>query len=210
MTGSASPPIRSWHTSRYGFAAFYFLFLLAIWFLLRVVLFAAFRPANAPLADAALAFLDGFRRDFFAALVEVIPLLLWLLVVPEGWFRARWHRMLFWIATFVAFYTQIFLLFVEFFFFEEFKSRFNTVAVDYLLFPYEVFVNIWDSYHVGIFVTICAVLSPRLRLCCVEAFFGDVGTPLHGAIPLGLSGFRHRAGRRPGFDLEPQRRSHQR
>ena len=33
----------------------------------------------------------------------------------------------------------------EYYFFEEFKSRFNTVAVDYLLFPHEVFVNIWDG-----------------------------------------------------------------
>src|SRR5438552_911645 len=53
----------------------------------------------------------------------------------------------------------IFLLFVEFFFFEEFKSRFNTVAVDYLWDPHEVFVNIWQSYHVVTVVAVCLVLS---------------------------------------------------
>src|SRR5437868_7023232 len=43
----------------------------------------------------------------------------------------------------------IFLLCAEVFFFDEFKSRFNTVAVDYLLYPHEVFINIWDSYPVA-------------------------------------------------------------
>jgi phosphoglycerol transferase MdoB-like AlkP superfamily enzyme len=54
---------------------------------------------------------------------------------------------------------QIFLLFTEFFFFDEFKSRFNTVAVDYLLYPREVFTNIWESYHVGVVLLICFGLS---------------------------------------------------
>ncbi len=63
-----------------------------------------------------------------------------------------WRLLRFW-------FIQIFLLFVEFFFFDEFKSRFNTVAVDYLLYPREVFINIWESYHVGVFLAVCAVLS---------------------------------------------------
>ncbi len=170
MTGNSSPSRASWRNSRYGFAGFYLLFLIAIWFVLRVVLFAAFRPAGSPAGDQVFAFLDGFRRDFFAALVETLPLLIWLLIVPERWFAARWHRVLFWSATFIAMYTQIFLLFVEFFFFDEFKSRFNTVAVDYLLFPYEVFVNIWQSYHVGIVVAICAAATLACFLLARKLF----------------------------------------
>ncbi len=60
---------------------------------------------------------------------------------------------------FVFWFAQIFLLFVEFFFFDEFRSRFNTVAVDYLIFPKEIFINIWESYHVAVFLGICAVLT---------------------------------------------------
>ena len=33
------------------------------------------------------------------------------------------------------------------------------MAVDYLIYPYEVFVNIWESYHVGIIVALCLVLA---------------------------------------------------
>ncbi len=165
-------PRRSWRNSRYGFAGFYIFFLVSLWLILRVVLFAAFRPAGAPLGAQALAFLDGLHRDFFAALVECLPLLLWLLIIPERWFRARWHRVLFWIVSFIVFYTQIFLLFVEYFFFDEFKSRFNTVAVDYLLYPYEVFVNIWESYHVGIVIAACGVFSLVFVLIALKLFSG--------------------------------------
>src|SRR6266498_3682524 len=54
---------------------------------------------------------------------------------------------------------ELFLIFAEYYFFEEFRSRFNTVAVDYLLYPHEVFVNIWDTYPVGWVVAGCMVLA---------------------------------------------------
>jgi phosphoglycerol transferase MdoB-like AlkP superfamily enzyme len=149
----------SWRRSRYGFAGFWFLSLLACWFLLRVVLLLVFKPPGLSAADILLAFLSGLHRDLFAALAETIPLLCWMLIVPDRRFGGRWHRVWFLSACFVFWFVQIFLLFVEAFFFDEFKSRFNTVAVDYLLYPREVFINIWESYHVGVFLAICAVLS---------------------------------------------------
>ena len=42
----------------------------------------------------------------------------------------------------------LFLAVVEFLFFKEFNARFNLVAVDYLIYPHEVFGNIAESYHV--------------------------------------------------------------
>src|SRR5262249_21654805 len=62
-------------------------------------------------------------------------------------------------GTFLFWFFAVFLLFVEFFFFDEFKSRYNTVAVDYLRYPQEVFLNIGESYHVGIIVSICLVIA---------------------------------------------------
>src|SRR5258706_3373891 len=159
MSNDVPPSKRCWKQSRYGFAAFYFLSLLLGWFVLRLVLFFTFKPAGVPGSDILRAFLSGLHRDFFAALVETIPLLFWLLIVPERWFPARWHRILLLGGCFVLLFAQIFVLFVEYFFFEEFKSRVNTVAVDYLIYPQEVFVNIWESYHVGVIVLSCLVLS---------------------------------------------------
>jgi phosphoglycerol transferase MdoB-like AlkP superfamily enzyme len=158
---SNNPPAGqlSWRRSRYGFAAFCFLSLLASWLLLRLVLVCAFKPAGAPFTDILIAFLSGLHRDVYAALVEMLPLLFWLLIVRDRAFGKLWHRIVFLAGCFVFWFGQIFLLFVEFFFFDEFRSRFNTVAVDYLIFPKETFVNIWESYHVAVFLGICAVLT---------------------------------------------------
>jgi len=159
MSKIASTCDLSWKRSRYGFAGFWFLSLVGAWFVLRLVLFLAYAPAGLPPADVVLALLSGLYRDLFAALVGTLPLLGWMLIVPDRAFQARWHRLLFLAAALGFAFAQIFLLFVEFFFFDEFKSRFNTVAVDYLLYPREVFINIWQSYHVGLVVGVCLVLA---------------------------------------------------
>ena len=117
-----------------------------------MVLLFAFPPATPTIAGVARALASGLPRDLFAGLLQTIPLLLWLLMIPDKKFSARWHRVSLIAVSFIAAFVQIFLLFAEFFFFEEFRSRFNTVAVDYLLYPKEVFVNIWESYHVALFL----------------------------------------------------------
>jgi phosphoglycerol transferase MdoB-like AlkP superfamily enzyme len=158
MTDRTAPRI-PWTRSRYGFAAFWCLFLVSAWFVLRIVLFFAFKPSGVPAGDVIRAFLSGFHRDLFVAIVQTLPLLGWFMVIPNHRFAERWHRIMFIGATFIFCFVQVFLLFVEFFFFDEFKSRFNTVAVDYLIYPHEVFVNIWESYHVGIVILVCFILA---------------------------------------------------
>ncbi len=141
-----------------------------------------------------LVFLSGFHRDLFAALAETIPLLCWMLIVPDRSFGALWHRVLFLVRLLCLLVRPSFLLFTEFFFFDEFKSRFNTVAVDYLLYPREVFVNIWESYHVGVFLAVCAVLSLGWLFAASRLFgqmwerpFSAKSRLLHLAAALGLA-----------------------
>jgi phosphoglycerol transferase MdoB-like AlkP superfamily enzyme len=159
--------------SRHGFAAFCLLSLLAGWLALRVVLLCAFKPAGLAPGEAVLTLLSGFHRDLFAGVAEIIPLLCWLAVVSNRWFGARWHRLLLLGGSFVFCFTQIFLSFIEFFFFEEFKSRFNTVAVDYLDNPREVLINIWQSYHVGLFLLGCLGLT-LLWMWAARRLFGGM------------------------------------
>ena len=149
----------AWWRSRYGLAAFWFTSLLIAWSVLRLVLLLSFKHEGVSAAEAARLFGAGLYRDILAALLLTLPMLLWFALIPNTAFSRRWHRVLFSIAIFLSCFVQIFLLFVEFFFFEEFKSRYNTVAVDYLLYPQEVFVNIWQSYHVAIVVLVCLSLT---------------------------------------------------
>lgn len=147
-----------WRASRFGFLGFWIVSLLASWLALRLVFFVQFHPP-APIGDELLAFLDGFCRDCLVALWLSLPLFAWLVLAPARWLPTRAHRALLWSACLLFWFFQIFLLFVEYFFFDEFKSRFNTVAVDYLQYPKEVFVNIWESYHVGIVIGGCFALA---------------------------------------------------
>jgi phosphoglycerol transferase MdoB-like AlkP superfamily enzyme len=180
MKFDAPPGAPQWTRSRYGFAAFYLLSLLAGWLVLRVVLLCAFKPAGVGPGEAVLALLSGFHRDLFAAVAETIPLLCWLALVSNRRFAARWHRLLFLGATFVFCFAQIFLLFTEFFFFDEFKSRFNTVAVDYLENPREVLVNIWESYPVGLFLLGCLGLTLAWMWAGRRLFLGMWEAPVSG------------------------------
>jgi phosphoglycerol transferase MdoB-like AlkP superfamily enzyme len=160
MTAEAPTTRAAWRFSPNGFAAFFFLSLLCVYTLLRVVLFMKFgRDTPAGLGKVVLAFIIGFHRDIFVSLLWTVPVLFWVWIVPRKWFRAGWHRFLFLTGFFLFWAVGVFTTFAEYYFFEEFRSRFNTVAVDYLLYPHEVFVNIWDSYPVPAVVGACAAIS---------------------------------------------------
>jgi len=133
-------------------------------FLLRLLLFLKFGPRGASWVETARAFAVGFHLDIFIGLSCALVLLGWLAILPGQWYRARWHRILFTVVLGGAWALFFFSLIAEFYFFDEFKSRFNTVAVDYLLYPHEVFVNIWDAYPVGWVVAACALTASMVML----------------------------------------------
>ena len=148
----------SWHRFR---PAFFILILLLIGdFLVRLTLLLSF-ASNQMLKPSVISkvFITGLRMDLAANSWVLLPLLLWLLLVPQKMIEKKWHRKLFLGFSTVFFFVQVFNWFAEYFFFEEFHSRFNTVAVDYVLYPYEVFVNVWESYPVIPAVLFCSLLA---------------------------------------------------
>ncbi|MDB6033754.1 MAG: sulfatase [Verrucomicrobiales bacterium] len=160
MSNTHLSPVHGWRRSRYGLAGLFLLSFLIFNFALRLVLFFAFRTDVSVTWPAAVqTFTIGLYRDFFVALVMAIPLLFWLFVVRNRWFGKKWHRVLLGAGLFLFWTIQSFSFIAEFFFFEEFRSRFNTVSVDYIMYPHEVFINIWDSYPVVTVVGACCFLG---------------------------------------------------
>src|ERR1022692_3082157 len=102
-------------------------------------------------------FLTGFHADFLVALMTTLPLLFWFAVVRDRAFGRPWQKILLTAGCWLFWTVQVFLLFTEYYFFDEFKSRFNTVAVDYLLYPTEVFGNIRESYPLNTVLAVCGV-----------------------------------------------------
>lgn len=93
-------------------------------------------------------FAIGLGYDLVTALYLCAPFTLWLSLLPQRLYASRAHRILIWTGFYLATLGLVYLAAVEYFFFDEFNARFNYVAVEYLIYPHEVFVNIWESYPV--------------------------------------------------------------
>lgn len=119
--------------------------------LLRVALYFGFHPGGFSPATLGACFSGGLLLDLLTACVLGALALAVLLFAPRALLVRRWTR-----ATLVAAYAGalVFHAFVQWFFFDEFQARFNHVALDYLLYPTEVFGNIRESYDVPLFVAL--------------------------------------------------------
>jgi phosphoglycerol transferase MdoB-like AlkP superfamily enzyme len=116
---------------------------------LRIALGVAFGRASQVGTAVLLAIpFIGLINDAVVALYLFLPFHLYLAFLPERIHRTRLHRALSFGIGAAALFGLLYVATAEFYFFEEFDSRFNLVAVDYLLYPHEVLVNIWDSYPV--------------------------------------------------------------
>ena len=142
---------RSWTAGR---ARFRPLFTLAAWYVLlgialRVALWSAFGRLQ-QVSDASLGWIlsAGIAADIVQSLYLLAPfaLLLWLL--PDKAFRSRPMRVTLLAGAFVWMFGLTFVAAAEYFFFAEFDSRLNLVAVDYLMYPTEVVGDIWAEYPV--------------------------------------------------------------
>lgn len=133
-----------------------FSFYLLGCFVLRSILGFQFAdPATTSFTTFAKLLVLGERLDLAMAFWLFLPLVLWFVFVPDGLYLSKIHKTFLVALLFLYFPVQIFLLKADYEFFSEFNARFNTVAVDYLIYPHEVFVNLWDSYPITRIVMAC-------------------------------------------------------
>lgn len=87
-----------------------------------------------------------------------IPLLYYILV-PNKFFSKKSHSYFLLTLYFVFIYAITFNAFAEWFFWDEFSSRYNFIAVDYLIYTTEVIGNIVESYPLGWLLFIIFIIS---------------------------------------------------
>jgi phosphoglycerol transferase MdoB-like AlkP superfamily enzyme len=122
---------------------------VSLGFVARIALWARFGPAaDVPALDLPWLLLAGLLNDAVESLYLFAPFTLYLLLVPDRWHRTPLHRGLLLAGTALTIGALLYLAVAEIYFFEEFDARFNLVAVDYLAYPTEVFVDIWEAYPV--------------------------------------------------------------
>lgn len=139
------------------------------WTVLRLALWWQFSPPDTGAADTLKLLLAGLHIDlvwaligsavliglsaFFTTLFAAVPVLVLRLFGIQAW-KSVW-KVLFGIAITVGCTAGVFLVISEWFFFDEFDSRFNTVAIDYLIYPHEVFTNLRESYPLPLIISTC-------------------------------------------------------
>jgi phosphoglycerol transferase MdoB-like AlkP superfamily enzyme len=134
--------------------------LVGISLLIRIaLLIKSGSEADLTIPQITGAFAMGFFFDLVEASYFIIPLVIYLWLVPEKIFQKRWHTFL----VYGFFYIQTFLLIFnavsEWLFWDEFTTRFNFIAVDYLVYTTEVIGNIQQSYPIVPIIIIVVLLS---------------------------------------------------
>jgi phosphoglycerol transferase MdoB-like AlkP superfamily enzyme len=122
---------------------------LALSMALRLVLWWQFgREGDIPALSLSWMLPTGVLNDLIVGLIFFAPFGVYLLVIPERWRTSRANRWILGVSTVLVLTGMLYLMFAEYYFFEEFSARFNLVAVDYLMYPTEVFGDIRDAYPV--------------------------------------------------------------
>jgi phosphoglycerol transferase MdoB-like AlkP superfamily enzyme len=143
MTIPAFQPIKN----RFGI-----LYLLSLVFLLqslaiRMVLFVRSLPGMTLDPLVLLKMLSvGFLYDCITFTYCAIPFTLLLVLIPERAYQHRSFRFVMHGVFFAILFILLFDAVAEYVFFDEFETRFNFIAIDYLVYTREVMGNIRESY----------------------------------------------------------------
>lgn len=91
----------------------------------------------------------GFFFDCVTFSYFAIPFALLAILLPDKVFNSNRFRPFAWLACFIVTYLMLFNAVAEYTFFDEFATRFNFIAIDYLIYTNEVLQNIRESYPVN-------------------------------------------------------------
>ncbi|WP_395047847.1 LTA synthase family protein [Flavobacterium sp.] len=98
-------------------------------------------------------FLTGLFYDIGTISLIIIPSVLYYFVFPNRWIGSWIDKILLWFFTSLTIFILVFTFFAEITFWDEFKTRFNFIAVDYLIYTHEVVANIQQSYPLPFLVS---------------------------------------------------------
>lgn len=159
--------------SRLGVPGFYAIVVLAAFFMTRLYLTLWTGLAAVPVSTWPGIFVQGLWFDVAVLSVLLAPVLVYEALLPARWRFSRVHGVLRrgWVA--VSIFVLLFLAVAEAIFWLEFSTRFNFIAVDYLIYTQEVIGNIRESYPVtaivGALAAAAVLLTFALRKRIAEA-----------------------------------------
>lgn len=126
---------------------------LLLSFIIRITfLFWSYSDLDTNAFGIIKALLLGFFYDLFAGLSFLTIYLLYLLVLPKKFIGSLFDKIFTYFYLGIIFIIIYFSLLAEIPFWDEFGVRFNFIAVDYLIYTYEVISNINESYPLPLII----------------------------------------------------------
>ncbi len=144
--------------SRYGSALLLLSIFIVFSTITRLVLTCISLPrVEYNVINIVAAFGIGLFYDVVAGLFFVALLMLYLWLCPHKLFIQKWHKYVLYVYCIVSMVILVFNSSGEVIFWQEYGNRYDFIAVDYLIYTYEVINNIIESYPVywilaGVFV----------------------------------------------------------
>ncbi|WP_316748473.1 LTA synthase family protein [Pedobacter gandavensis] len=111
---------------------------------------------------------QGLVYDFGVALFLVLFYALYLCFLPQRLIKSWFNIFLSYAVLFLMTVIAMFSFFAELTFWDEFGSRFNFIAVDYLVYTYEVIHNINESYPLPLLIGGVVLISGLVLLGFVK------------------------------------------
>ncbi|RZJ31716.1 MAG: alkaline phosphatase family protein [Flavobacterium sp.] len=138
---------------RFSIIFWFICWFVATSFLLRLIfLFWQYDEVSWHFTDLLRTLLTGLVFDIGSVIFVSLPAIAYFALLPNRWVGSKFDR----IFTIFFFSLTIFLLVFSFFaeitFWDEFRTRFNFIAVDYLIYTHEVVANIQESYPLPLLV----------------------------------------------------------
>lgn len=96
--------------------------------------------------------LTGLFFDTGTISFIAFPAIIYYTFFPNKWIGSWLDKILIWFFTSLTIFILVFTFFAEITFWDEFKTRFNFIAVDYLIYTHEVVANIEQSYPLPLLI----------------------------------------------------------
>jgi len=140
---------------RYYLLTTFGLVYLMLSFIVRLSLyFWSFTNIDFSVINGLRIFATGLFFDLGTVSFFLLPYALYLFALPNKIHGSKFDKAITYLTFFIGLLIFTFSTFAEFTFWEEFKTRFNFIAVDYLVYTNEVVGNINESYPLPILLSI--------------------------------------------------------
>ncbi len=148
-----------------------FLIFLILNALLRLALFAKeIANINYYVLDLIKSLFVGLCFDIATFAYFLIPYGLYLVLLPEKFRTTNFAKYFSKTIFFIFVFFMLFNTAAEWLFWDEFSTRFNFIAVDYIVYTHEVVRNIWESYPIILILTFLAFIAAAICFASWKIF----------------------------------------